>query len=175
MAFSTFSESSAAADGAGSSVTVRINANKALIHRFPTIFCLPITSSFVRLLVENQCRLICIYCFHNAYSRAQIHGLGPVQFARLSYGRLSDSGLLNAILPQPLHPDFALKTGRKRFRKRDCTGIYRCNGGTPIAMPLCCQIKTGVLPPMSKHRQAYLNWVSDLPSSGLKSISLFRR
>ena len=132
MAFSTFSESSAAADGAGSSVTVRINANKALIHRFPTIFCLPITSSFVRLLIENQCRLICIYCFLNAYSRAQIHGLGPVQFARLSYGRLSDSGLLNAILPQPLHPDFALKTGRKQFRKRDCTGIYRCNGGTPL-------------------------------------------
>ena len=175
MAFSTFSESSAAADGAGSSVTVRINANKALIHRFPTIFCLPITSSFVRLLIENQCRLICIYCFLNAYSRAQIHGLGPVQFARLSYGRLSDSGLLNAILPQPLHPDFALKTGRKQFRKRDCTGIYRCNGGTPIAMPLCCQIRTGLLPPMSKQRQTYLNWVSDLPASGLKSISLFRR
>ena len=175
MAFSTFSESSAAADGAGSSVTVRINANKALIHRFPTIFCLPITSSFVRLLIENQCRLICIYCFLNAYSRAQIHGLGPVQFARLSYGRLTDSGLRNAIRPQPLHPDFALKTGRKQFRKRDFTGIYRCNGGTPIAMPLCCKIRTGLLPHMSKQRQTYLNWVSDLPASGLKSISLFRR
>ena len=117
MAFSPFGESSAAADGAGSSVIIRINANKALIHRFPTIFCLSIIFSFVRLLIENQCRLTCIYCFLNAYSRVQIHGLGPVQFARLSYGRLTDSGLINAILPQLLHPDFALKTWEKVVSK----------------------------------------------------------